>query len=150
VNENDDEKIDWGEAERKARMWDHIGEVLERMRNRNYTPVQFGRLRTGVRFVVTTYSDGHDPMDFTLLDPSTGRVRVSDNFYFPEPTECVLVGSEDDLDGGGAMLPGVVLHHAKLVMEVDGKRIEENGPELRVMRLMLHLPGTDPFNPWPE
>jgi hypothetical protein len=146
--DDDDDDVDWGEAERRARMWDHIGEVMERMRNRKYVPVRLDKLAPGLRFIVTTYSEGHEPLDFTLLEPKTGRVRVSDNFYFPEPTESVLVGSEDDLDGGGAMLPGVVKHNAKLVIEVNGKRIEENGPELRVMRLLLHIPGTAPLNPW--
>ncbi|MFL5242425.1 MAG: hypothetical protein ACJ8FY_09985 [Gemmataceae bacterium] len=52
------------------------------------------------------------------------------------------------MDDGGVMHLGVVKHNSKLVIKVNGMRIKENGPELRVMRLMLHIPGTAPFNPW--
>ena len=89
-------------------------------------------------------------MEFTLLNPETGKVRVANNYYFPNPVECVLVGSEDDLDGNGALLPGVVKRNAKLVIEVEGQRVRENGPELRVMRLTLHFPGRMPFSPWTD
>jgi hypothetical protein len=151
MNDNhEEEDHDWGEAERRARMFDHIGEVMEQIRNRKYVAVRLNKLATRLRFVVTTYNEGHDVMKFTLLDPATGSVCVQDNFYFPDPTECILFGCEDDLDGGGEMLQSVVKHNARLVLEVKGKRIEENGPELRVSRLTLHLPGREAFNPWSD
>jgi hypothetical protein len=62
----------------------------------------------------------------------------------------MLLGSEDDLDGGGAMLPSVVKRNAKLVFEVGGQRLRETGPELRVMRLTFHFPGKEPFSPWAD
>jgi hypothetical protein len=150
LDENHEDDVDWGEPERRARMFDHISELLARMWDRQYVTVNLDKLAAGLRFDVQTFSDGHYTMEFTLLDPAAGRVRVTDNFYFPEPTECVLFGSEDDLDGNGAMLPGVVKHNAKLVFEVGGQRLIETGPELRVMRLSLHLPGTEPFIPWDD
>lgn len=148
MDENDEDDVDWGEPERRAKMFDPIAEAMERMRHRQDDPVNLNRQPAGLRFDVQTFSEGHDTMEFTLLDPAAGRVRVTDNFYFPEPTECVLFGSEDDLDGNGAMLPGVVKRNAKLVFEVGGQRLRETGPELRVMRLTLHFPGVEPFILW--
>src|SRR5947209_19153514 len=104
-DDTDSEEFDWSEAERRARMFDHIAEVMKRISERKYVPVQLAKLTKGSRFVVTTYSDGHDPLDCTLLDPAAGTVMVHDNFYFTEPTTCVLFGSDDDLDGNGTMLP---------------------------------------------
>ena len=150
MNENDDDDVDWGEPERRAKTFDHIAGVMERVRNIQFTPVFLNRRAAGTKFDVQTFSEGHDPMDFTLLDPATGRVLVTDNFYFTEPTECILVGTEDDLDGGGVMLPGVIKRNAKLVFEVAGQRLRETGPDLRVMRLTFHFPGTEPFSPWAE
>jgi hypothetical protein len=123
VDEYDDDDLDWSEAERRARVFDQIAEAWEQMRDKQYVPVNLDKLPAGLRFDVQTFSDGHDTMEFTLLDPVVGRVRVTDNFYFPEPTDCVLFGSEDDLDGNGAMLPGVVKRNAKLVFEVGGQRL---------------------------
>jgi hypothetical protein len=146
----DDEDVDWGEPERRARMFDYLAEVIARMRSKQYVPVRLDMLVVGLRFDVQTFSDGHDEMEFTLLEPEMGKVRVTDNFYFPEPAECVLIGSEDDLDGKGAILRGVVKRNAKLVIEVGGQRVKENGPELRVMRLTLRFPGRKPFSPWTD
>jgi hypothetical protein len=123
---------------------------MKQMQEKPYQPVGLDKLHTGWRFDVTTFSDGHDPMEFTLLNPTTRKVRVTDNFYFVEPTECVLVGSEDDLEVGRPMLPGVIKHNAKLVIEVNGRRVEETGPGLRIMRFTLQLPGRDPFSPWTD
>jgi hypothetical protein len=89
-------------------------------------------------------------MEFTLLDPTTKKVRVTDNFYFIEPTECILVGSEDDLEAGQPMLPGVIKYNAKLIIEVNGRRVEETGPGLRIMRFTLLFPERDPFSPWTD
>jgi hypothetical protein len=148
MNDNhEEEDYDWGEAERRARMFDHIGEVMEQIRNRKYVAVRLNKLATGLRFVVTTYNEGHDVMKFTLLDPATGSVCAG-QLLLPGPN--FLVGCEDDLDGGGEMLQSVVKHNARLVLEVKGKRIEENGSELRVSRLTLHLPGREAFNPWSD
>ena len=137
MTDEEDDAFDWGEAERRARMFDHLAEVMKRVQERKYIPIRIDKITRGIRFVVTTYSDGHDPLEFTMLDPVTGSVRVKDNFYFPEPTECVLVGSEDDLDGQGAMLDGVIKHNAKLVFRVNGERVQETGPELRVSSMAV-------------
>jgi len=149
-DEDERDEFDWSEAERRARMFDHISEIMKRMRERKYVPVRLDKLTKGVRFVVSTYSEGHEPLDFTLIDPEFKTARVEDNYYFPNPTNCKLVGSEDDLDGNGALLDGVIKHNAKLVIHVNDKRVEETGPELRVMRLTLYLPGTKPFSPWTD
>jgi hypothetical protein len=127
VNENDDEDVDWAEPERQASMFDHIAEVMERMRSKKYVPVRLDKLAAGMRFDVQTFSDGHDTMEFMLLEPETGKVRVADNFYFPEAAECVLIGSDDDLDGNGAILPGVVKRNAKLVIEVGASGSKRTG-----------------------
>ena len=129
---------------------DKIAEFMRYMQEHPHRPVNLDKLHAGWRFDITTFSDGHDPMEFTLLDPATGRVRVTDNFYFVEPTECILVGSEDDLEVGRPMHPGVIKHNAKLVIEVNGRRVEETGPGLRIMRFALHFPGQDPFSPWTD
>jgi len=149
MNENDDE-LDCDEAERRARLAEKIAEVMKQMREKPYQPVRLDKLHTGWRFDVTTFSDGHDPMEFILLDPMTRKVRVTDNFYFVEPTECILVGSEDDLEAGRPMHPGVIKHNAKLVIEVNGWRVEETGPDLRIMRFALLFPEQDPFSPWTD
>jgi hypothetical protein len=86
-------------------------------------------------------------MEFIVLDPATGRVRGTDNFSFTEPNECILFGSEDDLDGKGAMLRGGVKRNAKLVFEFGGQRLEETGPDQRVMRLTFHFPGERAIQP---
>jgi hypothetical protein len=146
VNENDDEDVDWGEPERRARMLDPIAEVCEMIRTKKYVLAPLRKLPE--RFDVQTFSEGHDTMEFTLLEPETGKVRVTDNFYFTEPTECTLIGSEDDIDGNGATIPGVIKHNAKLVFEIGGQRLKENGPELRVMRLTLYYPDREPLSLW--
>jgi hypothetical protein len=87
VDENDEDEVDWGEPERRARMFDHIAEVMRRVQSKQYVPMRLDKLTAGTRFDVQTFSDGHDTMEFTLLDPATGRVRVADNFYFTESTE---------------------------------------------------------------
>jgi len=149
MNENDDE-VDWGEAERRGRLSDKIAEFMKQMKQKPYQPVRLDKLQAGWRFHVITFSDGHDPMEFTLLDPTTSKVRVTDNFYFVEPTECILVGSEDDLEAGRPMHSGVIKHNAKLVIEVNGRRVEETGPDLRIMRFALLFPEQDPFSPWTD
>jgi hypothetical protein len=42
VDENDEDDVDWGEPERRAKVFDHIAEVMERMRHRQYVPVCLG------------------------------------------------------------------------------------------------------------
>jgi hypothetical protein len=55
------------------------------------------------------------------------------------PTECILVGSEDDLDGNGVMLRGVVKHNANLVFEVGGQRLKETGRRTVTMKSCQRL-----------
>ena len=48
MNENDDEEFDWGEQERRARMFEHIAEVMERMRSKQYVPILLNKLTAGL------------------------------------------------------------------------------------------------------
>jgi len=140
---------DWNESECRARMLNIIDTILNQEPQRRYMPVRIAKLTKGMHFVVTT-NKRDDPLKFTLLDPATGAVLMKDNVYFPEPPECILLGSEDDQDGKGAMLAGVIKHNAKLVLRVNGKFVEKTGPELRVTQLTLYVPGAAPYSPWTD
>lgn len=153
---NADDDPDWeveareAEAEeRKRKAWEKLQPVLDKTKRHELHPLILAKQLPGTRLVVRTFENEDDPLrtgpiEFTILDPATGKVLVRDRSNFPEPTEGTLVGSRE---AGPSFLPGKLKLGCWLVYEVGGKRFDLKAIfNANIMRIEIYKPGmTEPL-----
>jgi hypothetical protein len=90
------------------------------------------------------------PIEFTILDPASGKVLVKNRRYFPEPTEGTLLGCEENeaitpgtrLPCKPVLLPGKLKNLGWLVYEVNGKRFDKSATwYATITRIEIYKPG---------
>jgi hypothetical protein len=111
-------------------------------------PLILAKQPAGTRLVVRTFEDEDDPLrmgpiEFTILDPATGKVLVKDRTNFTEPTEGTLVGSREAVP---SFLPGKLKMGCWLVYEVGGNRFDQAIFNAAIRRIEIYRPGmTEPL-----
>ena len=77
------------------------------------------------------------PVEFTILDPASLKVLVTDPKNCPEPTEGTLLGSGSC--NGDVTTPGQLKRLDWLIYEVDGKKYKPHASTIG--RVEIYKPG---------
>jgi hypothetical protein len=152
---------DWEEEARQGEAEENQRELCKRMvacldKNNKAQPLDFTTLPVGMKLVVMTLEDDENPfatgpVEFTLLDPASGKVRVKDR-NITEDTEGTLVGCEDieaitpGTLGQRVLLRGKLKLLGWLVYEAGGKRFGRSEFANTIKRIEIYKPGlADPL-----
>lgn len=142
-DEDEREDPDWEALSAEAERDEKMGELFARAaRILNWT-LDVTKRQPGTRLVVSAGNQEEDdpgrdmPVEFTILDPASLKVLVTDPKNFPDPTEGTLLGSGQM--NGDVTAPGQLKRLDWLIYEVDGKKYK---PHLNtISRVEIYLPG---------
>jgi hypothetical protein len=142
---------DWENEAANSTDWEKkIGECTAKIQSSHCLDVR--SLKTGTKLLVT-FCEG-DPVEFTLLDPATCKVLVTDGCVFREPTEGTLLGTWEN----GAItssnlshynrvfLPGQMKQTGSLKYEVRGREFHGDG----VGGILIFLPSGKTYHLWSD
>jgi hypothetical protein len=145
-----------------AEIMESFGAFMDTIKASHCLDVRDRKLPPGTKLLVTCITEGRQDVlvEFTILDPASCKVLVTDGGNFQEPTEGKLLGTEYPEAGqpGGAraaeesrirrprtLLDGQLKRLGLLVYEVAGKKFYADG----IARVQVFLPGwTKPYDLW--
>lgn len=143
-NEDELEDPDWEALAAEAEQAEKMGEINAiATRIVNSPAVDASKRPPGTRLVVSScYQEEDDPgrdmpVEFTILELASLKVRVTDPKNFPEPTEGTLLGSGQM--NGDVTSRGQLKRLDWLIYEVDGKKYQ---PHVNtISRVEIYGPG---------
>ena len=157
---NDDEEPDWealreeGQAEeRRAEFWERVAACNRKLSKAK--PLEVKTLQGGTRLVVTMFEEHDDPLatgpiEFTILEPASGKVLVKDRRNFPEPAEGTLLGCEHFTTPPYKRVfwEGILRMFYWLNYEVGGKKFDRENIPQTIRGIEVRLPSGTSFDLW--